>query len=266
MRPMRRRSRPSRMPGNAACTPRRCDAGSSVAPRRCGAGAACPLPRWTCSRATGYPAPAGRCRRMKSRLTCSARAGCCRPGLRFTTMDCGPCWRATAFIPWDPASFETQVFQASVVRHPRTREIPAPSDPASGSLGLLNHSSVPQAEDIAELARERMQASRNVTVLLHAHALEIGTDATAEGPGPCASSRRRGGAAACARGRWCLPAARSTTRDFCCCHGRCLPGGWAILLTWSADTSWTITMPSSRRWRARRAAGCGVAWGITGST
>lgn len=80
--------------------------------------------------------------------------------------------------PWDPASFETQVFQASVVRHPRTREIPAPSDPASGNLELLNHSSVPQAEDIAELARERMQASRNVTVLLHAHALEVETDAT----------------------------------------------------------------------------------------
>jgi choline dehydrogenase-like flavoprotein/predicted dehydrogenase len=79
--------------------------------------------------------------------------------------------------PWDPATFETQVFQASTVRHPRTRQIPAPHDPDSGSLGALNHSSVPQAEDIGELARARLQASRNVTVLLHAHALEVQTDA-----------------------------------------------------------------------------------------
>lgn len=80
-------------------------------------------------------------------------------------------------VPWDRSVFETQVFHASAVRHPRTRDIPAPQDAAAGSLGALNHSSVPQAEDIAEATRGRLLASRNVTVLLHAHALEVEVDA-----------------------------------------------------------------------------------------
>ena len=78
--------------------------------------------------------------------------------------------------PWDPSRFETQVFQASVIRHPRTREIPAAADPAAENHGALSHSGAPQAEDIAEHARERLQAAPNIRVLLHAHALEVETD------------------------------------------------------------------------------------------
>jgi choline dehydrogenase-like flavoprotein/predicted dehydrogenase len=78
--------------------------------------------------------------------------------------------------PWDPSRFVTQVFQPSVVRHERTRTIPAPHDPSSGGLAALNHSSAPGAEDIGENARERLRSSGNVTLLLHAHATEVCTD------------------------------------------------------------------------------------------
>jgi choline dehydrogenase-like flavoprotein len=75
--------------------------------------------------------------------------------------------------PWDASRFEAQVFQASVVKHPRTRVIPLPSDPGSAELHALQHSNAPQAEDIAEFSRESLRESSNVRVLLHAHATEI---------------------------------------------------------------------------------------------
>lgn len=82
--------------------------------------------------------------------------------------------------PWDASCFETQVFQASAVTHPRTRHVPLPHDPRSEKLEALNHSGAPAAEDVAEAARRELTDSRNVRVLLHAHAVEILTDQPAQ--------------------------------------------------------------------------------------
>jgi choline dehydrogenase-like flavoprotein len=73
--------------------------------------------------------------------------------------------------PWDASRFETQVFQASIPKHPRTRNIEPPE-----GLGVLKHTGVPDAEDLGEQSRRRLADSKNVDVLLHAHAIEIVTD------------------------------------------------------------------------------------------
>ncbi len=78
--------------------------------------------------------------------------------------------------PWDPTTFETQVFQASVVRSPRTRVVPAPADSDAKELGALQHSSAPQAEDIGEYSRKTLEQSSNIRVLLHAQATQVLTD------------------------------------------------------------------------------------------
>jgi choline dehydrogenase-like flavoprotein/predicted dehydrogenase len=79
-------------------------------------------------------------------------------------------------VPWDSSKFITQVFQPSVVRHQRSRHVPPPNDPNSGSLQALQHSSAPSAEDLGEHARETIRTSSNITLMLHAHVTEVLTD------------------------------------------------------------------------------------------
>ncbi|MEO6185343.1 MAG: GMC family oxidoreductase N-terminal domain-containing protein, partial [Steroidobacteraceae bacterium] len=77
---------------------------------------------------------------------------------------------------WDPSIFSTQVFQASVVKHSRSRHIPPPVDPGSTGLASLQHSGAPQAEDLGERSRVAIGASRNIRLILHAHATEVLTE------------------------------------------------------------------------------------------
>lgn len=74
--------------------------------------------------------------------------------------------------PWNPRLLVPEVFQASLSSGGRTRAVPLPEDPDAENLEALQHGGPPSV-DFADANREAIARSRNVSVALESHVLQI---------------------------------------------------------------------------------------------
>ncbi len=94
---------------------------------------------------------------------------------------------------WDATKFEWQFFQASLAGECIRRQVPDADDHDFENLDALKHSGAPQAADVAQMTRTRLERAKNVRIWLHAHARHVLTDESGKRATGVVVGRRDGG-------------------------------------------------------------------------